>query len=94
MTPFEKADKARQLLDDAMFQAVLADIRARLVGKLEASAIGDVDAHHQAALMLQLLRQIPELLKQYTDEHEMQKQREAQDSWIASARQRFGRPWR
>ena len=56
MTPFEKADKARQLLDDAMFQAVLADIRARLVGKLETSAIGDVDTHHQAALMLQLLR--------------------------------------
>lgn len=94
MTPFEKADKARQLLDDHIFQAVLSDIRNGLIAKLEASAIGDVDTHHETALMLQLLRQIPVLLTKYTEDHEIQKRRDEQDEWLARAKQRLTRPWR
>ena len=94
MTPFEKADKAKQLLDDAIFNAVLADMRNGLVEKLEVSPIGDVDTHHETALMLQLLKQIPMMLRRYTEEHEMQKQRDEQDNWIAQAKQRLSRPWR
>lgn len=93
MSPFEKADKARQLLDDAMFRAVMDDIRMGLVSKLEASAIGDVDVHHETALTLQLLKQIPVLLQRYVDDYEVEKKRQEQDEWIERAKQRLT-PWR
>ena len=67
MTPRERCERAKVLLDDPVLTAVLADIREGIVSKLEASAFGDRDTHHEAAISLQLLKQVKSQLRQYVD---------------------------
>jgi hypothetical protein len=89
MTPREKAERAKQLLEDPVFRHVLEDIRMGLVGQLEASPIGDVDTHHEVALTLQLLARIKPTLQKYANEIEMDKHKRRQESFIEKTRQRL-----
>lgn len=89
VTPLEKADRAKNLLGDPIFLAVMQDIRLGLVAKLETTAMDDHGTHHEVAVHLQLLRQIPILLQRYADELEVERQRQEHDSWVKRARERI-----
>ena len=87
MTPREKADRARQILDDPVFSHVMNDIRDQLVAKLESCPISDVDAQHDLTITLQLLKQLKTQLARYCDEIVLDNAKARQDSWIKRARQ-------
>ncbi len=91
MTPIERADRAEQLLADPVLKQALADIKAGIVTNLEQSGMDDVDTHHQAALSLQLLKQIETQLRRHLDDYAMEKHRKEQESFIARATERVRR---
>ena len=89
MTPREKADRAKQLLDDPVFNAAIADVREHLVARIEASAAGDIDDQHTLSLSLQILKTIKLQLARYTDEIVLDNAAVRHESWIQRAKQRL-----
>ena len=87
MTPRERADRAKQILDDPVFVCAIADIREQLVAKLESCPVSDVDAQHDLTLTLQLLKQLRTQLARYCDEIVLDNARERQATWLQRARQ-------
>lgn len=70
MTPqqvVDRAENAKRLLEDPTLQKAFVGVRDALVAKLEDSAIGEVDLHHEIALSLQLLRAIKRQLTNWVD---------------------------
>ena len=55
MTPTERGYESQRLLNNEVLKDAIHGIRDNLVSKLEASAIGDRDLHHEIALSLQIL---------------------------------------
>ena len=89
MTPIERADRAKQLLEDPVLRGVFVDIRERLVAKLEQAPIGYVDTHHEVALTLQCLQQVKSLLHTYTQEIAIDKHKVREESFMNKMRQRI-----
>ena len=89
MTPRDRADRARQLLDDPVFQQAMRDIRERIVAKLEAVPLNDVEVEHELVLTLQLLQRIPSRFQAYADEQIVEKHAEKQTNFIEKMKQRY-----
>lgn len=87
MTPREKADRAKLLLEDPVFNHVFSDIRDQIVMKLEACPVSDVEAQHDLTLTLQLLKQLKTQLARYTEEIVIDNARARQESWLKRAKQ-------
>lgn len=87
MTPRDRADRARQILNDDVFKHAFADIREALVSKIESCGVGDIDAQHNLSVTLQLLRQLKTQLSRYGEEVLIDNAKERQESWIRKARQ-------
>ena len=87
MTPREKAERAKQLLEDPMFRHVLSDLRMSIVDRLEAMPLGSVDDQHEGVLMLQLLKSIPERLQRYVADELIDKDKTRTDSFIERMRE-------
>jgi hypothetical protein len=87
MTPREKADRAKAVLDDPVFGHVYADIREQLIQRLESIPVSDVDAQHDLTITLQLLRQLKTQLSRYTDEIVLDNAQSKHESWLQKARQ-------
>jgi hypothetical protein len=68
MTPRERADRAQQLLNDPVFIKAMSDIREQIVAKIEHIAVSDVEAQHDLAISLQLLKQLRLQLSRYSEE--------------------------
>lgn len=89
MTNQERSERAKRLLEDELFQAVMADIRERLVARIEALPPGDVDSQHTAALSLQLWKQVPAVLQQYAGDTAIEKHQAEQAGFMAKVRQKL-----
>lgn len=89
MSPLEKASEAKRLLESQVFREVMSDIRNGLISRLEASAVGDVETHHEIALALQVAKQIERTLVSYADELAIDEAERRHKSWIAKARERL-----
>ena len=87
MTPSEKADRAREMLDSAIFKAVFTDMRERLVLNLEATPVTAVDEQHEIALMLMLIKKIKEQLQRYVDEKSVLTHKEQDASFMRRMKQ-------
>ena len=87
MTPREKADRAKLLLEDPVFNHVFSDIRDQIVMKLEVCPVSDVEAQHDLTLTLQLLKQLKTQLARYTEEIVLDNAKARQESWLKRARQ-------
>lgn len=92
MTPLDKAERAKQLLEDPVFRAVLNDQRETLVRQLEDTAMSDMDTQHEVALTLQLLKQIPLRLQRYVSDIEIEKSKHEQATFMERMRSR-ARAW-
>lgn len=90
MTPNEKAEAAKMLLESPIMRAAFTDIRESLVSKLEGVPFGDTDTQHEVALMLQLLKRLQTQLHTYIQEQAMVKHRNQQDEFIKKTRQTLG----
>lgn len=89
MTPKERADRARDLIDDAVLKEAFYDIRMGLVAQLEGLPFGDVDTQHEVALMLQLLRRVRTQLDKYLGDQKVIEARDRNDSFIEKVRKRI-----
>lgn len=89
MTPRDRADRAKQILDDPVFTEALKSIRERIVSKLETVPVSDHDTEHELVLTLQLLQRIPAQFKAYTDELLIEEHKEQQNSFMDRMRQKF-----
>jgi hypothetical protein len=87
MTPRERADRAKEMLESPVFKSAFADVREALVSSMEASGFGDVDVHHELVLSLQLLRKLKTQFIRYADVIAIDKAQEKQESWLRKARQ-------
>jgi hypothetical protein len=87
MTPRERADRAKQILDDPVFGHVFSDIREQIVQKFESCPLSDVDAQHDLTITLQLLKQLKTQLIRYTDEIVLDNAKARQESWLKRAKQ-------
>ena len=89
MTPRERADRAQQILEDAVFKQAVGDIRMRLVAQLESAPISDVETQHEIALMLQLLKRLQAQLFSYVQDNKLDEAKKKSDSWIEKIRERY-----
>lgn len=55
--------QAAQLLNSPLYVEAVEKVRMGLVQRMETSAVGDRDTHHEIALSLQLLKQIHQHIK-------------------------------
>ena len=90
MTPREKADRAKQLLEDELLKEAFSAVRAGLIDRLESAAVGDVEFQHEIALMLQLLKRIRTQLEQYLQDRRVIEAEQRQQDWMTRARQKVG----
>ena len=89
MTPREKAERAKQLLDDPVVRGVFEDIRMGLVSQLEKVPFGDIDTQHNVAISLQLLKNLRDTIKKYADEGLIQEHNNKQQTFMDRIRQRI-----
>jgi hypothetical protein len=87
MTPFERADRAREMLESEVFKVVFEDIKAGLVGKLIASPFGDADQHHEITLALQALNSVKAQFHRYISETSVAKYNDEQDAYVRRMRE-------
>lgn len=90
MTPNEKAEAAKMVMESPIMRAAFSDIREGLVSKLEAVPFGDTDTQHEVALMLQLLKRLQAQLQTYVQEQSMVKHRQQQDEFLKKTREHLG----
>jgi hypothetical protein len=91
MSPREKADRARQILADAVFAEAMQDIRGRIVAKLESIAVTDHAAQHELVLTLQLLQRIPARFQAYIDDLLLEQHNAKQAEFVKKTRQKLPR---
>jgi hypothetical protein len=89
MTPFEKADRAKQLLADPVLKEALANIREALVAGLETAPMGDVDTHHHIALTLQALKRVNTELHRFVQDNILQEHKNKSQSFIERMREKI-----
>ena len=88
MTPFERAERAKQLLSDEVLKGAFSDIRSRLIAQLESAPISDIELQHEVTLMLQLLRRVREQLERYVGDGAIEQHRAKQQTFIEKLRER------
>lgn len=86
MTPIERAEEAKRLLQNPVFKAACEEIRLGLVTQMEASGMDDVDTHHHVALALQMLKLIKVKFQKYADEIAVDKAKQKHESFIEKMR--------
>jgi hypothetical protein len=87
MTPRERGDHAKRLLDDPVLRLALDSIRDGIVLKIEGSPMGDRDTHHEAAISLQLLKRVRSELMRMVDDVKIDESRAKQDAFIKNMKQ-------
>ena len=89
MTPIDRAERAKALLQDELLKQAFADIKKRLVDQLEATAIHDIDTQHEIALMLQLLKRVRTQLETYVGEGVVETHKTRQENFLERMRQKL-----
>lgn len=89
MTPFDRAEEARNLLANKTLEKAFVDIRDGLVTQLESTEFHDVETQHEIALMLKLLKKMKSQLRTYIDADAIEKDREKQKTFIEKMRERL-----
>lgn len=89
MTPSEKAEAAKTLLESPILKAAFTDVRENLVSQLESVPFGDTDTQHEVALMLQLLKRLQGQLHKYMQGTLLEKEKIKQRTFIEKMTERL-----
>ncbi len=87
MTPLERADKAKQLLNDPVIAEAFKDIREQIILRLEACPVSETETQHDLTITLQLLKQLKLQLSRYCDEIALDNAKKRSDSFMQRTRQ-------
>jgi hypothetical protein len=89
MNDLERADRAKELLENPTFREVQAEIRAELIAAVESVAITDVERLQEMVLALQVHNRHRKKLERWIADGKVEKSKLDQENWIERARQRF-----
>lgn len=92
MSPNERGQRAKQLLEDEVLQDTFAAVRESIVAQIERSAFGDAETHHQASIALQILKQLKSTLVKFVDEGEAALLVQRKDTAQRNMRQSIRKP--
>lgn len=87
MTPEDRGNRAKQLLNEQCVQEAFADMRERYVRRLESPQPGDTVPEHELVLTLQLLGGLKRQLLAYEQEKDIIAHKKESESFIENARQ-------
>jgi hypothetical protein len=87
MTPLERADRAKEMVESPIFKAAFDDIGADLVAKLVSSPREDVAQHHEITLSLQALNSLRVQFQRYMSDAAIAKHNERQDDYMRRIRE-------
>lgn len=93
MTPLERAERAKQLLQDPVLRQAFENVRMHYVAAIEVSQSTDVEAHHDMALCLKSLIRVQNELKAFANEIAVDKAKRQSESFIEKTRERLS-AWR
>lgn len=89
MTPAEKAEAAKLVLESPIMKSAIADIREGLVVKLENIPTDDREGATHIKNMLQALKLIQVQLQKYLEAQLLIKQREKDRAFVEKTRERL-----
>ena len=89
MTPFERAEAARQLLANETLKKAFVDIREGLVAQLESTHFDEIDTQHEIALMLKLLNKLKSQLQVYIQTEAFEKDKLKQQTFMEKMKERL-----
>lgn len=89
MNVLERAEWAKACLENPAYREATSALKDEIVRALEAAQLGDVDAHHQAAVSLALLAKVKARLERFVQDGHVEAKRLEQQNWIDRARQRL-----
>ena len=89
MNDLERADRAKELLENPTFREVHAEIRAELIAAVESVAITDVERLQEMVLALQVHNRHRKKLERWIADGKVEQSKLDQTNWIERARQRF-----
>lgn len=87
MTPLERADRSKELLDNVVFKQAFSAVEGDLIAKLKTVGFDDHLTQHELVLCLQLLGNVRRKVERWVEDGEAEKKKIAQDNWVARAKQ-------
>lgn len=87
MTPLERADRSKELLDNVVFKQAFNAVETDIVGKLKTVGFDDHVTQHELVLCLQLLGNVRRKIERWVEDGEVEKKRIQQENWMARAKQ-------
>ena len=91
MNVLDKAARAKELLEDPIFQEAFNGVRNGLVSQLEATPFTDKDLQHEITVTLQLLKRLKGSLERFIADGVVEQKTLDQRNFIERARQRLVR---
>lgn len=89
MTPSERADRAKELLENPVLKACFSEMRESFVRKLETTPVNDVEIQHELALSLQILKSLRSQIEKMAQGDPVDKYRVKQDTFMDRIKQRL-----
>ena len=90
MTPKEKADQARTMLESPVFKEMLEDVERVFVRKLKDADLSNDRKTALLVMALQLLDQFPSRLRKFVADGEFEELRLKRERYPASVRDKYG----
>lgn len=89
MNALERADRAKELLENLAFREVQAEIRSELIAAIEAVPVTDFERMQEMVLALQIHNRHRKKLERWIDDGKVEQKRLNEANWIERTRQKF-----
>ncbi len=89
MNALERADRAKELLENRTFREVQAEIRNELIAAVELVPITDVERMQEMVLALQVHNRHRKKLERWIADGKVEQKKLDQENWMERTRKRF-----
>lgn len=89
MTPIERAEEAKRILNSPVFRQALEDVRMGIVASMEASPMTEEHLHSQLVVSLQVLKSVKTRIEKHLNDAAVEQHRAKQDTFVSKIRERF-----
>ena len=91
MNALEKADRAKELLENLTFKMVQAEVRSELIAAIEAVAVTDLERLQELTLSLQVHNRLRKKLERWVDEGKLEQSKLKDQNYRERIRQAWDR---
>ena len=91
MNALEKADRAKELLENLTFKTVQAEVRSELIAAIEAVAVTDLERLQELTLSLQVHNRLRKKLERWVDEGKLEQSKLKDQNYRERIRQAWDR---